>query len=143
MKELIGKKILGMSVSDDQHYLKFTTDQGDLIYQAWGDCCSESWFADIIVNVRYHSSEQFGDDVVEVEEIQMPLWANKVVNNDGRCRQDYDDVYGYKILTKDGSNFEVIYRNSSNGYYGGDCVHVKEPYETVEWIEITDDWSAS
>src|SRR5271154_7188328 len=48
MRELIGKKVTAVSVSDDgEHYLQFDTDQGLFVYEAEGDCCSETWFAEV------------------------------------------------------------------------------------------------
>ena len=41
MNELIGKKITGMWVNNDQSILAFDTDKGVVAYDAWGDCCSE------------------------------------------------------------------------------------------------------
>ena len=52
MNELIGKKITGMWVSNDQSILAFDTDQGVIAYDAWGDCCSETWFADITAAIQ-------------------------------------------------------------------------------------------
>lgn len=48
MKELVGKKIIGLHISDDQVLLKFETTSAIYIYKVDGDCCLESWFADII-----------------------------------------------------------------------------------------------
>ena len=131
MKELIGKKIKSISISDDQSVLSFDTDQGRVAYEAWGDCCSESWFADINgVNALIDCT------VLEVNEVSMDGYNV----DDGRCRQESDEAYGYKIKTDKGYA-DIVYRNSSNGYYGGDMsIYNGELPENMKSIE--DDWMA-
>ena len=58
---------------------------------------------------------------------------------DNRGRQEHDEFYGAKITTSKGYT-DIVYRNSSNGYYGGGCFICEEPSENM--IEITEDWSA-
>lgn len=131
MKELIGKKILGLRISEDQTELAFDTDQGEIAYQTYGDCCSETWFADITgVNAL------IGGTVSVAEEVDMDGYNV----DDGRCRQDYDSAYGWKIATNKGYA-DIVFRNSSNGYYGGwiDLMLNPSSYST---IAITDDWQA-
>ena len=41
MNELIGKKVTGLRINDDQAILAFDTDQGVVAYETWEDCCSE------------------------------------------------------------------------------------------------------
>lgn len=146
MKELIGKKVVAINVNQDQILLKFTTDIGeDIIYAAEGDCCSETWWADIVFSGR----KPFPFTVLTEGSIEFPMWADKIVNSDGKSRQDYDQVYGQKLKT-DAGCVEFIYRNSSNGYYGGDysLVDIQHTYyqralNSAEWTSITGDWNAS
>lgn len=153
MKELIGHTIKEIWVNEDQSILKFVTDQGELCYNAVGDCCSESWFADILFSYNF-----FKDSKVEsVEEIQIPDFIDKLANKDGRTRQEYDQVYGFKITLEKSSSYrygpgescDIIFRNSSNGYYGGWCESMKldnkwnkEKYDESDWSQITEDWRA-
>jgi hypothetical protein len=37
---------------------------------------------------------------------------------DGRTRQEFDAIYGVKLTTSQGAP-TFVFRNSSNGYYGG------------------------
>jgi len=129
MKELIGKKITGLFVdSEDQGTLMFKSGEEELVYTGYGDCCSETWFADITgVDCL------IGFTVISVESVEL----NDVF--DERTRQEHDEVYGYKIKTNKGY-VDIIYRNSSNGYYGGDCEFGGKP--TKNMVEITDDWNA-
>lgn len=39
-------------------------------------------------------------------------------NGDGNSRQEFDSFYGYQLTTNKG-HCTISYRNSSNGYYGG------------------------
>lgn len=109
MDKLTGKTITALYINKDQSALKVQTTDGELIYKTYGECCSETWIADILgVDALLNSQ------VVRVEDIALP----KYNINDGRCRQKEDLVYCYRITTSRGV-CDVIFRNSSNGHYGG------------------------
>ena len=131
MNELVGKKIICLRINEDQSVLAFETDMGVVAYYAYGDCCSESWFADIA-----GVSALIGGIVNSVEEVGM----NEYNINDGRCRQEEDSAYGYKITTDKGYA-DIVFRNSSNGYYGGylELLTTELPNGMTE---IADDWQA-
>ena len=137
MDKLIGRVIQKIEVDKhEQQYLVFETDVGRLVYCAYGDCCSESWFADIT-----GVDALLGGRVVAVEGVDMG-WVSE--EKDKRCRQEHDQLYGYK-LTTDKGRAEIVFRNSSNGYYGGWIDEVEEIHKDgpAEFETITDDWSAS
>ena len=50
--------------------------------------------------------------------------------------------YGEKLVTKNGV-FDLVYRNSSNGYYGGSLNHLRQAPAIEGFKEITDDWVAA
>jgi hypothetical protein len=131
MKKLIGKKINGISINDDQSILSFDTDQGQVNYEAYGECCSESWFADIT-----GVSALLGGTVATVEEVSMDGYNVE----DGRGRQYEDAAYGYK-LTTDRGYADIVFRNSSNGYYGGNLEDYKNALPDG-MTAIADDWHA-
>jgi hypothetical protein len=138
MKELIGKKINGIMVSDDESLIVFGTDHGNFCYKTEGDCCSETWFADFV------GVEVILDQIIEdVEEVPQEDWGED--DRDGRGRQECEIVYGYKFKTAKGVA-DLIYRNSSNGYYGGECglvdSNILESADCPTFISITADWSA-
>ena len=83
MKELIGKKISGISVSDDEHLLVFYHPGGTFTaYDTYGDCCSETWFADIVgVAALINGTVRSADET--------PL-ADVYEVSDDRCRQFFD-----------------------------------------------------
>jgi hypothetical protein len=131
MKKLIGKKINSISINDDQSILSFDTGQGQVNYIARGDCCSESWFADIT-----GVSALIGGTIAAVESVSMGDYNVR----DGRGRQDIDVAYGYK-LTTDKGRADIVFRNSSNGYYGGEL----DDYGNAlpdGMTAIEDDWHA-
>jgi len=140
MNEICGKTIMGLSVSEDEHYLVFHYADGTFdAYEVDGDCCSESWFADIV-----GVSALIGGKVLEVAEVDMPQEDKP----DNRCRQEYDSFYGVKIRTDKGYA-DIVYRNSSNSYYGGSVFHHSKLPERdtytgnkLVWKGITDDWQA-
>ena len=133
MKELIGKKITGISISEDHETLAFETDKGTIVYTALGGCCSESWFADITGVCELLR----GGAVKTVETIDMDGYNV----DDGRCRQECDEAYGLKLVTDRGYT-DIVFRNSSNGYYGGwlDDGTWREPPDGM--TAIVDDWHA-
>lgn len=132
MKELIGKTIIRIEVSPGEEYIKFTHPDGSYTaYQAYGDCCSETWFADIVgVEALLRAN------VLEIREVDLQSYDCK----DDRTRQEYDEFYGVKIKTSKGYS-DIIYRNSSNGYYGGSISLYTGKFPN-NMLEITSDWSA-
>jgi hypothetical protein len=132
MKELIGKTITGLFVNEDQSGLMFThPDNEKTCYETYADCCSETWFADIT-----GVSALLDSTVLEVENTDL------LETEDGRTRQEYDRFYGVKLKTTKGY-VDIVYRNSSNGYYGGEIEYKAQGLpEGCELTPITDDWSA-
>lgn len=106
--EIIGKRISSIKVSDD--CLSISDSDGKLYSVAVsGDCCSESWWADI------YGAEHLIDSVaIDVLEADLANYNS----DDGRGRQEAESVYGFSVLTDSGVT-TFIFRNSSNGYYGG------------------------
>ena len=110
IKELVGTTIVGIGVDRDGHNMVLDTDKGQCILSAVGDCCSETWFSDFL-----GVDTILGQRVSKVEEIELPNYNV----DDGRGRQEHDEVYGYRFTTQRGYA-DLVFRNSSNGYYGGE-----------------------
>lgn len=157
MKELVGKLVTNIYVSNDETFMKFDIkDEQPIIYKAYGDCCSETWFADIIVNWRMTKKDRdnYPLEVLNCEELDIPEWLQEVIAADGRGRQDSDAVYGLKLKFKDHAwrpvvehDLTIVFRNSSNGYYGGEVLladqqnkYTKKALEDVEWVKIDSNW---
>lgn len=109
MKELIGLKIIKLEIGNSENALRFTTKDGALTYVCEGDCCSETWFSEIL-----DLDCMVNHTISEVQDLILPDWK------DGHGRQLSDKFYGFRITSEVGYT-TVVYRNSSNGYYGGNC----------------------
>lgn len=133
MKELIGHIIRKLGVSPDQSTMYFKLEDGKTYAQTLdADCCSESWFADVI-----NFPAMMGTTILSVTKIELPEYNT----DDGRTRQDVDQVYGVRITSIKG-NTTIAFRNSSNGYYWG-CLYVfSEVPVPLDLVRITEDWSA-
>lgn len=139
LDKLIGRVITKIELEDtNQHTLIISTNEGQLSYAVEGDCCSESWFSDI-VGIK----NLVGAKISRIEEITDELkWYN---TDDGRNRQECDSVYGYRIFgyRHDGYEIllgEIIFRNSSNGYYGGSLYEESEIPKDLKLVEIKEDY---
>ena len=110
MKELKNQTIRKIYLDNKgQHYLVFITDERSFVYYVDADCCSESWFADIV-----GVDSLLNEMVTNVEKVGMDGYNV----NDGRGRQEFDQAYGFNLITQKGKT-NIVFRNSSNGYYGG------------------------
>jgi hypothetical protein len=136
MKELKNKEVTEINVYGDYHdYMEFVTKEGPIAYFASGDCCSSSFFSDI-----WNAENIVNQEVINVEDIS--LEAGEAPNR-GAEEDDNEKIYGIKITSKIGSCV-IIFRNHSNGYYGGgvDLVsQVGDKAKAKKW-NITNNWSA-
>lgn len=112
LSALVGQRVVSIAI-DDAHdaVLRIVTNAGTWTLTAEGDCCSESWFD------RQHleGADIVAGHVITAVEKRTPLGDP----NDGRTRQESDQIYSTEIRTAVGACvFEM--RNSSNGYYGGE-----------------------
>lgn len=131
MRKLVGHKVMGVFVSNDEEEMIFVTATGAFLYRTYGDCCSLTWFADM-VGVK----QLIGHTVLKAEAIDMPDPL------DTRERSDEDQNYGIR-LTTDGGVCDIVYRNASNGYYGGSIDFVEVLPTTLDKFRpIYEDWSA-
>jgi hypothetical protein len=136
MIHLVGQYVREVWVSGDQSVLVFVTDkctQSWVAYRTWQDCCSETWFADIIGLQSLLDSE-----IIGYRKLSFPDEPGSP-----RSRQRYDEVYGERLTTEKG-DCDIIYRNSSNGYYCGGADVARElcspPPPTWRWP--ASDWAA-
>lgn len=115
---LIGKTVTGFFVAKDGKALRFDVlDRDDpIIVKVDGDCCSASWVEGV-----ENPEAAVGAEILEAEDIPMPTHPFDA--------DEYDVVafYGFKISTVKGTCV-VDYRNSSNGYYGGNLVWPGDDY---------------
>jgi hypothetical protein len=107
---LVGKTILG--IDSDKEYIIFKTDVGDIKYEAYGDCCSYTW-------IEHLECPDLGSgaEVLGIEDL----------NLGSEEQHEYDVVQFYQSLVKTNKGtISIEYRNSSNGYYGGELQRVNE-----------------
>ncbi len=107
LEQLRGATILRLRRGD--YFLEFDTDLGDFVADVEGDCCSSSWFYSITGVAQLLGAQVTGFYEPDVADVNL---------DDGLCRQEYDSAYGITLVTTKGE-CRIVYRNSSNGYYGG------------------------
>lgn len=112
-KELVGKKVLKIFMNEEN--LKFETDKGNVVFEVWGDCCSNSVFYDFIGVKKLFDN----GPIKSVEDIELSINESK----DTKKYQESTQSYGYRIITEDKNLGDVSsvfsFRNYSNGSYGG------------------------
>jgi hypothetical protein len=113
---LIGKTITAVFLASDKKAIRFDV-AGDepVIAKADGDCCSDTWIESLDT-----PSLLIGGVVVSVEDLEMPD-----LGQSGEF--DVLAYYGCKIATTKGACV-IDYRNSSNGYYGGNLSWPNDSY---------------
>jgi len=129
MNYLIGKKIERVFISKNGNdQMVFITDQNErILYSAEGDCCSYSYFQDLI-GVK----NLLGHTIESVESIDL--------EHDGWTNHDENKSYGYIIRTDNGVCV-LSFRNASNGYYGGWLQREIGDFK-LDMDEILNDWIA-
>ena len=136
--QLVGKQIREVFIAIQHSYgeednafrdlIKFVPYVGDsVVYVAFGDCCSITWISDVLgisSLIGGHVRDVRGDDSEQITE------------------EDYDTIahYSYQILTDKGE-CSLLYKNMSNGYYGGSLDFMDEEPKDVEWRSLTGDYS--
>ena len=128
MQELLGRIVTAAWMAPDNERLVFDTDQGRLAYRTEGDCCSYSFFNDIIGLDNLLGHEVTAVDSVDLDDIP----------NDG-----YDSIaaYGLKLTTHRGY-VDIVFRNVSNGYYGGWCSLDPDTTVPADYLQLlVSDWS--
>lgn len=140
LDRLVGREVRGIFM--DETNLTFETDEEPVSYYVDGDCCSWSYFHDF-----YGVENLLGSTVRAFESVELsegdPGWR-KETWDDGAGMVDYEDiqVYGFRLTfehPKFGDMSAVLsFRNSSNGYYGGD-MNVTDSHLTDEANRLTAD----
>jgi hypothetical protein len=129
---LLGRRVAALYVCPGESELWLEFEDGRAGLSTVGECCSESWFADIT-----------GVEALLGSTIRSVEFTELGDATDARTRQESDAAYSIEIKS-DGGTTSIIFRNSSNGYYGGWVVLTadKPAPELSRWRRITADWSA-
>lgn len=118
---LLNKTVLGIEVSEGEQYLRFRFQDGDdVVFSTGADCCSETWFAEILAPYAL-----IGEKILKAETLDIPH------KDDNNSRQECDIFYGFALHSAKGI-CTVVFRNSSNGYYGGDIAEL-DPNTYAHW----------
>lgn len=105
---LDGKTINSIELASDNKAMRFIVSNGDpIVAKADGDCCSATWIEHVEL-----PAGGFPAKVTAVSDLDLP--GSRDDDPEHECLQ----VYGCKISTDKG-DIVIDYRNSSNGYYGG------------------------
>jgi len=136
MNILVGKVLTGIQIADDKQAINFLVDGENIIAKMDADCCSHTWVEHIELPAL-----GFPALVVAVDDLDLPGSVYEDPEHD--CLQ----VYGLKITTDKGE-IVIDYRNSSNGYYGGQIswpgdYHYGGVYgqndSIMKWIDVKSD----
>jgi hypothetical protein len=125
---LVGKVIKEILLSEDNCSIKFMCEDGSITADCYGDCCSHTWIEDVI------NPDAALGLVLKAEDIELPEAFQQPTKTSNF--EEEMAYYGFAIETAKG-RCVIAYRNSSNGYYGGnlcwpgDYGHVAEP--KVDW----------
>lgn len=116
LSELVGRQVISVELSDDKQLITFVTDDGKFMFDAFGDCCSDSWIEELdnpgaLIGQKVTAVEEFTLESIDADEAR-EKYKGKV------GEQDFLTVYRYDIKTDKGT-CTIDFRNSSNGYYGG------------------------
>jgi hypothetical protein len=108
----VGKTITGIKIARDREAMLISTTDGQHnIVRVDGDCCSHSWIESVELPAL-----GFPALVTAVDDLDLSQ-HNDDHSDEFECLQ----VYGVKIST-DRGEIVIDFRNSSNGYYGGNIV---------------------
>ena len=125
---LMDKHVLAVHINSQHDLLRFSLNDGSTYcVEAAGDCCSSSWFESI-------------NDADDLHDAQVVYIASKHISAETLGLDgDEEKVYGYTIATNKGL-VDIIFRNSSNGYYGGFLVLSTDSGDTCT-IPVRGDWN--
>lgn len=108
-EDLKGKTVTKISLDGD-HSLIIHTIDGDVSFEAYGDCCSHSW-------IEHFDSPTAPEKIVEFKQIEIPPSFDKTPTKTGNYEEEMS-YYFYELITEK-NTYLIEMRNSSNGYYGG------------------------
>lgn len=130
IERILGRTITKVETNADHYVFRFTFETGDPIeLYVYGDCCSQSWVEHIT-----GAAALVGASIIGVEE--------KDLGAAPATYQEYDQKYSTILKLSNAQQFEIEYRNSSNGYYGGSIDIEDRPQRFTEQplIPLTEDF---
>jgi len=115
MIELFGKTIQKIYMDSEKNYIVFCgwTQQDVWPYRVTGGCCSSSQFDDLL-----DFQVLIGNEIIGIE---------KRLYEDTHSTSETIKTYGYMLKTIKGQA-EIVFRNTSNGYYDGDMEYLSDAF---------------
>lgn len=119
-RPLAGRKLASVDLNKAKDEVTFTFQDGvTVVYGVEGDCCSHSWVEYVVV-----FGDVVGAEIVEVSESSMDVSDDDSKNpitdaSHGGREHECLQVYSTVFKTDRACAITLEYRNSSNGYYGG------------------------
>lgn len=105
--------------------------RGEVVWATDADCCSETWFADVI------NLAALIDHPITAASLE---WLDEDPDDGSRSRQECDEVQALTLTTTAG-DCRIEFRNSSNGYYGGSIYLVDSGDSLAGFWRVTHDTS--
>jgi hypothetical protein len=106
-EKLIGFVVKELYITTDKTAILLVgSDRENIEVRTVGDCCSDTW-------IEHCSVPRVPFKIVSMREIEIDTDLPGT-------RQDVDRVYATEFHTENHEDLSIEYRNSSNGYYGGD-----------------------
>lgn len=132
--ELLNKQISRVMLNSFSDQILFITSNGEqFLYQTEGDCCSTTWIEEI-----NGLDNLLGQVIHDVEDVPMgEPEADRAHGQDGSKYFDVLQDYGVKFTTTRGY-CDLVYRNESNGYYGGSLGFVGHDADLSKFVDAKD-----
>lgn len=135
LETLVGHAVSGVFATAEGRFLRFDCEDGPHYFEAVGDCCSQSWVAEVLGSVAGQGN------VESVEEIDLPALDPESEHK----------IYSFYIKARSYGGCTVIFRNDSNGYYGGylegrtqaEMDRLQRDGEVGEFLSVDDEWLAT
>lgn len=129
----IGKTIASVWINPDRTVIKFAFTDGTTASLATGaECCSETWIEHVSefnyaigATITYTYTTDIGEVIPTRQECDQ-LYSASI----GGSRADYPVSI----------RLDIEFRNSSNGYYGGNIEWTLYDYDVSGWSELTEDF---
>ena len=98
---LIGQVVTSLWVDREEERIAIVTDKAVYLFATYAECCSETWFADILGYDALIGATIVAAELKDIEGVDQ-----------SRTRQEEDVAYGYTLVTSQG-RVDLVFRNSS------------------------------
>ena len=121
---MIGLTVLRYRLDTFKTRITFFCEDEIIVHaDTFAECCSETWIEEI-----EDGENLINKKIKEINPVDLP----------DRSPDQYNEFYSIDFIMHDNSKTRLIFRNESNGYYGGSmfpCVESKEVYDKIKRIK--------